>query len=203
MVIVGARALLGIRHEVRGAHNLPDAPAILLSKHQSTWETLFFPAYFPRALCYVFKRELLFVPFFGWGIGLLRHDPHRPQARRRRLRTGGRAGRREGSPTVAGSSCSPRARAHGPARRDATAAAARDSPFAPGRRSFRSRSTRESSGRARPSSCAPGLITVSIGPPIPPQGRSAESLCAEVERWIEAEMRRLSPHLYGERSGKA
>ena len=71
MVIWGARIMLGIRHEVRGAGNLPDGPAILLSKHQSTWETLFYPTYMPRELCYVFKRELLYLPFFGWGIWLL------------------------------------------------------------------------------------------------------------------------------------
>ncbi|MEK9721286.1 MAG: lysophospholipid acyltransferase family protein, partial [Quisquiliibacterium sp.] len=71
LVIWAARVLLGIRHQVIGAHNLPDGPAILLSKHQSTWETFFYPAYMPRELCFVFKRELLFLPFFGWGIWLL------------------------------------------------------------------------------------------------------------------------------------
>src|SRR5690606_3392600 len=71
MVIWGAQAICGIRWRVLGAENLPDGPAILLSKHQSTWETLFFPTWMPRELCYVFKRELLYLPFFGWGIGLL------------------------------------------------------------------------------------------------------------------------------------
>jgi 1-acyl-sn-glycerol-3-phosphate acyltransferase len=43
----------------------------------------------------------------------------------------------------------------------------------------------------------PGLVTVSIGPPIPTAGRQPDEVNAEVERWIEAEMRRLSPHAYG------
>ena len=37
---------------------------VLLSKHQSTWETFALPCLMPHPLCYVFKRELLFVPFF-------------------------------------------------------------------------------------------------------------------------------------------
>jgi 1-acyl-sn-glycerol-3-phosphate acyltransferase len=42
----------------------------------------------------------------------------------------------------------------------------------------------------------PGLVTVSIGPPIPTEGRDPDRVNAEVERWIEAEMRRISPHAY-------
>jgi 1-acyl-sn-glycerol-3-phosphate acyltransferase len=42
----------------------------------------------------------------------------------------------------------------------------------------------------------PGLVTVSIGKPIPSQGRRADELMAEVEAWIEAEMRRLDPQAY-------
>jgi len=69
--IWAARVLLGIRWQVIGQHHLPQGAAILLSKHQSTWETLFYPGFMPRELCYVFKRELLYLPFFGWGIALL------------------------------------------------------------------------------------------------------------------------------------
>ena len=71
MVLWAARVLCGIRWEVRGWDNLPKGAAVLLSKHQSTWETFFYVAYMPTLLCFVFKRELLWVPFFGWGIGLL------------------------------------------------------------------------------------------------------------------------------------
>ena len=44
---------------------------ILCSKHQSTWETFFFASSMPHPLAYVFKRELLFIPFFGWCMGCL------------------------------------------------------------------------------------------------------------------------------------
>jgi len=66
------RWLNGIRYKIEGMENLPNGPAVLLSKHQSAWETLAFPALMPRPLCYVFKRELLYVPFFGWALGLLK-----------------------------------------------------------------------------------------------------------------------------------
>ena len=62
----GARVICGIRWQVKGWENLPDGPAVILSKHQSAWETLFFPAYMPREVCFVYKKELHMVPFFGW-----------------------------------------------------------------------------------------------------------------------------------------
>src|SRR5690606_22389466 len=74
-VIWAARVCCGIRYQVKGMENLPDGPAILLSKHQSAWETIFYPMLMPRPLAFVFKKELLYIPFFGWGIGLLRMIP--------------------------------------------------------------------------------------------------------------------------------
>jgi 1-acyl-sn-glycerol-3-phosphate acyltransferase len=42
----------------------------------------------------------------------------------------------------------------------------------------------------------PGVITVSIGKPISPVGKSSTDLLQEVENWIESEMRAISPHIY-------
>jgi 1-acyl-sn-glycerol-3-phosphate acyltransferase len=64
----GARVICGVQARVHGRENLPDSPVVLLSKHQSAWETLAFPALMPKPLCYVFKRELLWIPFFGWAM---------------------------------------------------------------------------------------------------------------------------------------
>jgi len=66
--IWAARVLCGVRARVQGRENLPDSAVILLPKHQSTWETFAFPTLMPRPLCYVFKRELLYIPFFGWAM---------------------------------------------------------------------------------------------------------------------------------------
>ncbi len=195
LVIWGARRIAGIRHCVIGAENLPDRPAILLSKHQSTWETLFYPTYMPRELCYVFKRELLFVPFFGWGIGLLgmiHIDRSRGNdAFEQVVRQGERRlaeGRwiiifPEGTRTRAGSQGKYKS---GGAR----LAVHTGSPVVP---------IAVNSGECWPRRkflLRPGLITVSIGEPIESAGKSPEELNQEVEGWIESEMRRLSPHLY-------
>ena len=70
--IQAARVILGIQYRTQGFDNLPvgqTSPAILLVKHQSTYETFLMPAIMPHPLAYVFKRELLYVPFFGWAIG--------------------------------------------------------------------------------------------------------------------------------------
>ncbi|MDE3020419.1 MAG: 1-acyl-sn-glycerol-3-phosphate acyltransferase [Pseudomonadota bacterium] len=59
----------GLRYEVCGLENLPTGPAVILSNHQSAWETIAFAEIFPP-LAYVLKRELLRIPFFGWGLAL-------------------------------------------------------------------------------------------------------------------------------------
>ncbi|MBN9427880.1 MAG: 1-acyl-sn-glycerol-3-phosphate acyltransferase [Burkholderiales bacterium] len=195
LIIWAARWILGIRYRVIGAENLPDGPAILLSKHQSTWETFFYPAYMPRELCFVFKRELLFVPFFGWGIGLLSmiHIDRRrgTDAFEHVVRQGSRKlaeGRwiimfPEGTRTPAGSQG--RYKSGGP-----RLAVRTGTPVVP---------IAVNSGECWPRKSFlkyPGLITVSIGKPIESAGKTTERLNTEVEAWIESEMRRLSPHLY-------
>ncbi len=58
-----------IRHEITGLDNIPNTPSIILSKHQSAWETLAFQAIFPTQV-YLLKRELLWIPIFGWGLAM-------------------------------------------------------------------------------------------------------------------------------------
>jgi 1-acyl-sn-glycerol-3-phosphate acyltransferase len=70
LVVLLARALLGIRWRVEGAEHLPARPAVILSKHQSAWETMAFQLIFPPQV-HVLKRELLWIPFFGWGLALM------------------------------------------------------------------------------------------------------------------------------------
>jgi 1-acyl-sn-glycerol-3-phosphate acyltransferase len=59
----------GVRYQVIGmehANAVRDQAVVILSKHQSAWETIAYLNLFPKDLCYVFKRELLWIPFFGW-----------------------------------------------------------------------------------------------------------------------------------------
>ena len=65
-----ARVMLGIDWRVEGREHLPARPAVILSKHQSAWETMAFQLIFPPQV-HVLKRELLWIPFFGWGLALM------------------------------------------------------------------------------------------------------------------------------------
>jgi 1-acyl-sn-glycerol-3-phosphate acyltransferase len=56
-----------IDFRVSGLENLPDEPAVVISNHQSAWETIIFQKIFP-AQSYLLKKELLWIPFFGWGL---------------------------------------------------------------------------------------------------------------------------------------
>lgn len=59
-----------ISYVVEGLENIPDEPCIIMCKHQSSWETLALQAVFPTQV-WVLKRELLWIPFFGWGLASL------------------------------------------------------------------------------------------------------------------------------------
>jgi 1-acyl-sn-glycerol-3-phosphate acyltransferase len=65
-MVVVMRWLPGITCSVEGLERLPEGPSIILCRHESTWETLAFLALFPRRISFVFKEDLLRIPFFGW-----------------------------------------------------------------------------------------------------------------------------------------
>ena len=196
LMIWGAKALCGVRWEVRGWENLPDQPVVLLSKHQSTWETMFFIAHMPRELVFVFKRELLRLPFFGWGIGLLKMiSIDRSQGRDafEQVVTQGTRKLEEGRWPILfpeGTRTNPgeQGRYKSGGARLAVRAAVPVVPIA------------VNSGDCWPRgrTLYPGLVTVSIGAPISTSGKTPDGVTREVEAWIETEMRRLSPERYSE-----
>jgi len=65
------KVICGIRYEVEGVENIPDEPCVIMCKHQSSWETLALQSVFPPQV-WVLKRELLWIPFFGWGLASLK-----------------------------------------------------------------------------------------------------------------------------------
>ena len=198
-VTVAAHWIGGVKYQIEGTENLPSAeslePIILCPKHQSTWETFAFPGMMPHPLAYVFKRELLYIPFFGWAMGRL-DMVHIDRSKRAeawnkvadqgrelmargvwiimfpegtRIERGKQGNYKTGASRLAvatGASIIPIA-----------VSSARCWP----RRSFRLR---------------PGTVTVSIAAPIPSAGRAPDELMKEVETWIETEMRRLDPEAY-------
>jgi 1-acyl-sn-glycerol-3-phosphate acyltransferase len=197
--IWGARVICGVRARVRGLERMPPAdrmsPLILLSKHQSTWETFAYPTLMPHPLAYVFKRELLWIPFFGWAMARLdmvhidrsRHTEafNRVVEQGRRILGHGSwvIMFPEGTRTPRGSQGTYKTGA-------ARLALATGAPVVP---------IAVASARCWPRRSLllrPGVIDVSIGPPIPVAGRDAASLMREVESWIEAEMRRIDAEAY-------
>lgn len=60
--------ICGLRYEVQGLEHIPDGSYIALSKHQSAWETIALRSILPGDQCWVLKRELKWVPIFGWAV---------------------------------------------------------------------------------------------------------------------------------------
>lgn len=70
-VINTASVVAGIKYKVTGLEHLPKESCVIISKHQSTWETIFFTSQI-YPISNVLKRELQFIPFFGWVLALSR-----------------------------------------------------------------------------------------------------------------------------------
>ena len=68
-VLAMLRILCGLNYRLEGAEHLPEQPAIVLMKHSSAWETIAQLVLFPRQV-WVMKRQLLWVPFFGWALAV-------------------------------------------------------------------------------------------------------------------------------------
>jgi 1-acyl-sn-glycerol-3-phosphate acyltransferase len=193
--IVVLRYLNGIRYTIEGYENLPDGPAVLLSKHQSAWETLAFPALMPRPLCYVFKRELLFVPFFGWALGMLKMvhiDRKQGKDAFVSVTRQGRARMDEGAWVIMfpEGTRTPTGKQGKYKTGGARFAIATGAPVVP---------IAHNAGRLWPRNSFlkyAGIVTVSIGKPIETTGLTPDEVNTRVETWIEAEMRRIDPTAY-------
>jgi 1-acyl-sn-glycerol-3-phosphate acyltransferase len=191
--LMAVRALCGIRWQVNGLENIPADtmahPHIVMSKHSSTWETLALNLFFPP-LAFVAKKELLSIPFFGWGFRLASPitidrkagtdamDQIVAQGRERfaqgfwiviypegtRIRAGTRAKYKTGG---------------------ARLAVNMNVPVIP---------VAHNAGYVWPKGMwgkRPGLITMTIGPPISPVGKDVVTFSQEIENWIEGEVARL------------
>ena len=71
LVMQWLRLTCNIKIVVSGAENIPTGACVILSNHQSTWEAFYMQWYFQPA-CFILKRELLWIPFFGWALFLMR-----------------------------------------------------------------------------------------------------------------------------------
>lgn len=196
--VLGARYILGIRTHVTGMENLPTgeiSPAVLLVKHQSTFETLLMPALMPHPLAYVFKKELLYIPFFGWSMArmdMIHIDRSQSARAFAKVVAQGKKLLARGIWVIMFPEGTriPRGQKGSYKTGGARLAIAAGAPVIP---------IAVTSAKCWPRKAfikTPGVVEVSIGKPIPSVGRDAAELMSEVEAWIESEMRRLDPEAY-------
>ena len=185
----GVRWICGIRWRVIGAENIPAYPHIVMCKHSSTWETLALNLFFPP-LAFVAKKELLSIPFFGWGFALaspITIDRSAGKDAMEQIAAQGRARFAQGFwivvyPEGTRIPAGTRARYKTGGARLALKLPAPVLPVA------------HNAGYLWPKGLfgkTPGTITLSIGPSMSPEGRDLVDLANDIEDWIEGEVTRL------------
>jgi len=180
----------GLDYEVHGRENIPTGPAVVMSKHQSAWETMALQKFFSPQV-WVLKRELLYLPFFGWSLALLRPIAINRSAGTeaiRQLVEQGTERLQSGAWVVVfpeGTRIAPgqrgKYRAGG-----ALLAEKAGYPVIPV-----AHNAGEFWGRKQWIKW-PGTIQVRIGRPIDPKGSSAAKIRDQVEEWIENQMLEIS-----------
>lgn len=184
--------LCGLRFEVEGLENIPQAPCVLYWKHESVWETMAGALLFPPQT-WVVKRELMWLPFFGWGLALLKPIAINRKAGRTAVKQVMSQGRErlasglfvviypEGTRVLPGQerrfgiSGAALAKSAG---RPILPVAHNAGDFWP-RRSFLKR---------------PGVIKVVIGAPIETHALGHDEITARGRAWIARTIERISPH---------
>ncbi len=195
----GVENILGIRPKFIGLENMPQEPCVILSKHQSAWETMTLQDTVPKgAYCvFVLKKELLRIPLLGWGLGAMKMISINRAAGKDALDqvvTQGRERLNQGYYIIIfpeGTRVAPgqkkRYKAGGAYL--ATRVGCKVVPVA------------HDAGELWPRQAflkKPGTITMSIGPAFDATGMTEAEVNQRVEAWIEAEMHRLSPHRYSD-----
>ena len=182
---------LGITYEVSGWENVPKEPVIFMAKHQSAWETLFMEAHFPPQ-CWIVKKELLWLPFVGWSLMVIRAiaiDRTTGQSAREQIVEQGARRLAQGMWI----SIFPEGTRVAPGKRGrygiggALLATRTGAPILP---------MAHNAGEFWPRYAFrkhPGRVKVVIGPLIRSEGRDVIAVNNEVESWIEGQMEVISP----------
>lgn len=184
------RILCGLKVEISGREHLPSRPVVFLSNHQSTWETAVFQSILP-SIAWVLKRELYWIPLFGWALASMRPIAIDRSAGKKAIRQiieQGQLRMQQGRSIIVfpqGTRTAP-----GEKRRygigGAVLATETGTPVVPiahnagmfwPRRGFLKK---------------PGTIRMVIGPQIATKGRKPEEVNKEVQSWIEAQLQGFS-----------
>ena len=193
----GVENILGIRPKVIGLENMPKEPCVILSKHQSAWETMTLQDLVPHgAYCvFVLKKELLKVPLVGWGLAAMKMisiDRAAGKDALDQVVTQGRERLQQGFYVI----LFPEGTRVAPGQKKrykpggaylATRVGCKVVPVA------------HDAGELWPRQAflkTPGTITMSIGPAFDATGMTEAEVNQRAEAWIEDEMHRISPHRY-------
>ena len=178
--------LCRLDYRVEGREHLPAGAAIILAKHQSAWETIAFQQIFPPQT-WVLKRELMWIPLFGWALALTRPIAIDRGAGRKAVEqviVQGRNRLQSGIWVVVfpeGTRVAPRTRKRY-AMGGAALAAETGFPVVPVAHNAGSFWLRRGFLKK------PGTVRVVIGPTIDPRGKKAEEVIKQAEEWIESKM---------------
>jgi 1-acyl-sn-glycerol-3-phosphate acyltransferase len=186
--------VLGIPYRLVGAENIPARPAVVLCKHQSAWETFMLQEVFKDTV-FVWRKEIKYLPFFGWALAsipMIETDRNASRSSLKRLVDQGRDRLDKGYTVI----IFPEGTRSQPGSKNrykiggAHLAVETGTPVVPV-----ALNSGEFWGRnALFKKC--GTVTVSVGPAIDPTGLTANEVTNRAEAWIEAEMRRISPQLH-------
>ena len=185
------KTICGLDYRVRGAENLPgEEAAIVMSKHQSAWETIALRTIIGGNQSWILKRELMWIPFFGWAIAIMEPIAINRKAGRKAVVQVIRQGREyleRGNKVIL------------------FPEGTRTAPGTKGRYKLGGALLAEKSGckvvpvchnagvfwRRRDIRKYPGMIDVVVGEPILTEGRKAQEILDEVEQWIESTLESL------------
>ena len=194
IVLAWVKWTCGITYAVEGWEHVPKSPVVVMAKHQSAWETLFLEGMLPPQ-CWIVKKELLWLPFVGWGLLAVRciaiDRSSGKTARDQIVEQGARRLKQGFWVTIF-----PEGTRIAPGKRGrygvggALLAARTGTPILP-----MAHNAGEMWGRYAFKKHA-GTVKVVFGPLIETAGRDVATVNAEVENWIEGEMRRISPERY-------
>ena len=200
----GVENILGIRPQVIGLENMPKEPCVILSKHQSAWETMTLQDLVPAgAYCvFVLKKELLRVPLVGWGLAAMKMisiDRAAGKDALDQVATQGRERLQQGFYVILFPEGTRVAPGHKKRYKPggaylATRVGCKVVPVA------------HDAGELWPRQAflkTPGTVTVSIGPAFDATGMTEAEVNQRAEAWIEDEMHRISPHRYSDASHNA
>lgn len=185
-VMIWLRLCCNIRIEVRGDKRPDLQPYVIMAKHQSTWETLYLQFQF-EPIATILKKELLRIPFFGWGLAALRpiaiDRSNRTQAMRD-VKTKSVAALKDGINVMV----FPEGTRTQPGQKSSYARSGADIACATGRPIIPIAHNAADCWPHKHYLKYPGTITMVIGEPIFSEGKDRKALTEEVRQWIEGTM---------------